>query len=43
MKRKMDNEKRKTTANGSYSKGWVSCYKDSFVVNVTLVQIKFLW
>jgi hypothetical protein len=33
---------RKTTANSTYIQGWVSCSKDSFVVNQTLVfQIKF--
>lgn len=33
---------RKTTANSTYPKGGVSCSKDSFVVNQTLVfQIKF--
>ena len=32
----------KTTANSTYPKGGVSCSKDSFVVNQTLVfQIKF--
>jgi hypothetical protein len=35
-------DRRKTTANSSYPKGGVSCSKDSFVVNQTLVfQIKF--
>ncbi len=34
--------KRKTTGNSTYPKGGVSCSKDSFVVNQTLVfQIKF--
>ena len=34
--------KRKTAYNSTYSKGGVSCSKDSFVVNETLVfQIKF--
>jgi hypothetical protein len=29
-------------ANSTYPKGWVSCYKDSFVANGSLVfQIKF--
>ena len=33
---------RKTTANSTYPKGGVSCSKDSFVGNQTLVfQIKF--
>ena len=33
---------RTTTANSTYPKGGVSCSKDSFVVNQTLVfQIKF--
>ena len=33
---------RKTTHNSSYPKGGVSCFKDSFVVNGSLVfQIKF--
>ncbi len=33
---------RKTTHNSTYPKGGVSCSKDSFVVNQTLVfQIKF--
>jgi hypothetical protein len=35
-------QKRTTTANSTYPKGGVSCSKDSFVVNQTLVfQIKF--
>jgi hypothetical protein len=34
--------KRKPTANSTYTKGGVSCSKDSFVVNQKLVfQIKF--
>jgi hypothetical protein len=38
----MDLLKRKTTANSTYPKGGVSCSKDSFVDNGTLVfQIKF--
>jgi hypothetical protein len=33
---------RKPTANSSYPKGGVSCFKDTFVVNGSLVfQIKF--
>ena len=33
---------RRTTANSTYPKGGVSCSKDSFMVNQTLVfQIKF--
>jgi hypothetical protein len=33
---------RKTAYNSTYPKGGVSCFKDSFVVNQTLVfQIKF--
>jgi hypothetical protein len=35
-------DRRKTTANSTYPKGGVSCSKDSFMVNGTLVfQIKF--
>ena len=35
-------DKRKATHNSTYPKGGVSCSKDSFVVNQTLVfQIKF--
>jgi hypothetical protein len=38
----MKNEKEQRTANSTYPKGGVSCSKDSFVVNQTLVfQIKF--
>ncbi len=38
----MDMSTDKTAANSTYSKGGVSCSKDSFVVNQTLVfQIKF--
>ena len=38
----MTTERRTTTANSTYPKGGVSCSKDSFVVNQTLVfQIKF--
>jgi hypothetical protein len=38
----MTTEERTTTANSTYPKGGVSCSKDSFVVNQTLVfQIKF--
>ncbi len=37
-----DNLNRKPTANSTYPKGGVSCSKDSFVVNQTLVfQIEF--
>ena len=33
---------RRAVCNSTYPKGWVSCSKDSFVVNQTLVfQIKF--
>jgi hypothetical protein len=36
----MKNKQR--NANSTYPKGWVSCSKDSFMVNQTLVfQIKF--
>jgi hypothetical protein len=38
----MTTEERKTPYNSTYPKGGVSCSKDSFVVNGTLVfQIKF--
>jgi hypothetical protein len=38
----MTDEKERLTANSSYPKGGLSCSKDSFVVNQTLVfQIKF--
>jgi hypothetical protein len=30
-----------TTHNSTYPKGWVSCSKDSFVVNQLVFQIKF--
>ncbi len=39
---KQTDEKEHRTANSTYPKGGVSCSKDSFVVNHTLVfQIKF--
>jgi len=38
----MDMTERTPAPNSTYPKGWVSCSKDSFVVNQTLVfQIKF--
>jgi hypothetical protein len=38
----MQNSKRKAAYNSTYPKGGVSCSKDSFVVNQTLVfQINF--
>jgi hypothetical protein len=38
----MQNNEEKATANSSYPKGGISCSKDSFVGNQTLVfQIKF--
>jgi hypothetical protein len=40
--RRIEGMKRKPAANSTYPKGEVSCSKDSFVVNQTLVfQIKF--
>jgi len=42
MDRQTTIEKEGRTHNSTYPKGGVSCYKDSFVVNQTLVfQIKF--
>ena len=39
---KITNDRRSTGYNSTYPKGGVSCSKDSFVVNQTLVfQIKF--
>ncbi|MGB5032751.1 MAG: hypothetical protein WBO76_11580 [Saprospiraceae bacterium] len=39
---KLNLTERKTTANSTYPKGGVSCSKDSFVINQTIVfQIKF--
>jgi methionine-rich copper-binding protein CopC len=39
---KQANEKEARLPNSTYPKGWVSCSKDSFVVNGSLVfQIKF--
>ena len=38
----LETRQRKTPYSSTYPKGGVSCYKDSFVVNQTLVfQIKF--
>jgi hypothetical protein len=38
----MYGELRKPTANSTYPKGGVTCFKDSFVINGSLVfQIKF--
>jgi len=42
MTQKLTTEQRRAAHNSTYPKGGVSCSKDSFVVNRTLVfQIKF--